>query len=100
MSSRKSSIAKKAKNGAELTAQQLELRYPPTSSLYCLRNSLWVWSKETMTSNYLTVSHARHVTFPECFLLGYGAFDTLSSLLLLLHIPPNTLIPIDERVLN
>ena len=45
MSSRKSSIAKKAKNGAELTARQLELRYPPTSSLYCLRNSLGVWSK-------------------------------------------------------
>ena len=53
-----------------------------------------------MTSNYLTASHAHRVTFPEYFLLGYGAFDTLSSLLLLLHIPPNTLTPIDERVLN
>ena len=28
-------------------AQQLELRYPPTSPLYCLQNSPGVWSTET-----------------------------------------------------
>ena len=45
-------------------AQQLELRYPTTSSLYCLRNSLGVWSKG---NDDFTVSHARHITFPRVF---------------------------------
>ena len=59
---------RKLKTGAELT--QLELRYRPTSSLYCLRNSQGVWSKETMTSNYLMASRACHVTFSRVFPIG------------------------------
>ena len=63
-----SRIVKKAKNwsGAYGTAART---YIP-SSLYCLRNSLGVWSKETMTSNYLTASRAYHVTFPRVFPIG------------------------------
>ena len=37
-----------------------------------------------MTSKYVTESRAGHVTLPRVFPIGlYGAFDTLSSFLLL-----------------
>ena len=74
---KKSSRVKQAKNtGAELTAQQLELRYSPTSSLL-FAGIVWGCSlTETLTSKYVTASRAHHI--PEC--VSYGAFDTLSSL--------------------
>ena len=82
MSSRKSSIAKKAKNWSGAYGTAAEHRYRPTSSLYCLRNSLGVWSKETMTSNYLTASRARHVTFPRVFPVGGRSILSLHYILL------------------
>ena len=55
----------------KLTAQQPELSYPLTSSLYCLRGIVWGCGlKETMTSKYVTESRAGHVTFPRVFPIG------------------------------
>ena len=51
-------------------AQQLELgTLPPRPYTIC--GIVWVCGlKETMISNYLTASHARHVTFPRVFPIG------------------------------
>ena len=82
---KKSSIAKQAKNWRELTAQQPELSYPLTSSLYCLRGIVWGCGlKETMTSKYVTESRAGHVTFPRVFPIGlWGVRYSLYYILLL-----------------
>ena len=60
----------KRKIGAELTAQQLELGYPPTSSLLFAGIAWGCSLTEMLTSKYVTASHARHVTFPRVFAIG------------------------------
>ena len=80
MSSRKSSIEKKLKIGAKLTAQQLELRYPPTSSLYCLRNSLGVWSKGNDDFN---LPHG--ITCMSCYFPESVSYRAMGRSILSLH---------------
>ena len=72
MSSKKTSIcvASERKTGAELVAQQLELRYPPTPRYIVCGYSLGGGVLRVVTSKHLTESRARHVTFPRVFPIG------------------------------
>ena len=80
MSSRNPPKRRKLKTGAELTAQQLELRYPPTSSLYCLQNSLGVWSKG---NDDFKISHG--ITCTSCYFPESVSYWAMGRLILSLH---------------
>ena len=68
-----------SKKTAELTAQQLKLRYPPTSSLYCM----WKYSLTERTSrHHMHVTLLSRVFHIELWGIQYSLFIIYSLFLL------------------